>query len=273
MISNTSIPNNIYWIHKPLRTVTTYVYPYNPTINKPRNGHSTMSRSRTPISLNPILIIIKTISLFIQSIALAVRFTANLTAGRLLIHLIGGATLVLISISPTTATITFIILALLTILEFSVALIQAYLAYIYMTTHNDPSNTCLPHTLRASEYFETSFSISDGIYGSTLFTATGFPGLHIIIGSTFLTKLHFYFQFHELSKSQPTHSSYYLYELNLFMTNRFKIPYHKHLSKSYGISNCSYHNSNTTKLYRSNYINNCTWTYFISTILPSKYKL
>lgn len=80
----------------------------------------------TPISLIPILIIIETISLFIQPMALAVRLTANITAGHLLIHLIGGATLVLINISPPTATITFIILLLLTILEFAVALIQAY---------------------------------------------------------------------------------------------------------------------------------------------------
>lgn len=40
--------------------------------------------------------------------------------------------------------------------------------------------------LQASEYFETSFSISDGVYGSTFFVATGFHGLHVIIGSTFL---------------------------------------------------------------------------------------
>nr|YP_009414394.1 ATP synthase F0 subunit 6 [Peromyscus megalops]ASN66906.1 ATP synthase F0 subunit 6 [Peromyscus megalops] len=80
----------------------------------------------TPISLIPMLIIIETISLFIQPMALAVRLTANITAGHLLIHLIGGATLVLTSISPPAASITFIILALLTILEFAVALIQAY---------------------------------------------------------------------------------------------------------------------------------------------------
>lgn len=80
----------------------------------------------TPLPLIPILIIIETISLFIQPIALAVRLTANITAGHLLIHLIGGATLVLSSISPTTALITFIILTILTILEFAVALIQAY---------------------------------------------------------------------------------------------------------------------------------------------------
>nr|AJD22617.1 ATP synthase F0 subunit 6 [Vulpes lagopus] len=80
----------------------------------------------TPLPLIPMLVIIETISLFIQPMALAVRLTANITAGHLLIHLIGGATLVLINISATTALITFTILVLLTILEFAVALIQAY---------------------------------------------------------------------------------------------------------------------------------------------------
>nr|YP_009412782.1 ATP synthase F0 subunit 6 [Microcebus ravelobensis]YP_009412821.1 ATP synthase F0 subunit 6 [Microcebus bongolavensis]AIW63770.1 ATP synthase F0 subunit 6 [Microcebus ravelobensis]AIW63822.1 ATP synthase F0 subunit 6 [Microcebus bongolavensis] len=80
----------------------------------------------TPIPLIPMLIIIETISLFIQPMALAVRLTANITAGHLLIHLIGGATMVLTSISPTVSSITFTILILLTILEFAVALIQAY---------------------------------------------------------------------------------------------------------------------------------------------------
>nr|YP_007025783.1 ATP synthase F0 subunit 6 [Pteromys volans]AEX68557.1 ATP synthase F0 subunit 6 [Pteromys volans]QCF39424.1 ATP synthase F0 subunit 6 [Pteromys volans]QQL92577.1 ATP synthase F0 subunit 6 [Pteromys volans]URQ16268.1 ATP synthase F0 subunit 6 [Pteromys volans] len=80
----------------------------------------------TPVPLIPMLIIIETISLFIQPMALAVRLTANITAGHLLMHLIGGATLVLTSISPPTAMITFIILILLTVLEFAVALIQAY---------------------------------------------------------------------------------------------------------------------------------------------------
>nr|CAJ57123.1 ATPase subunit 6 [Pusa sibirica] len=80
----------------------------------------------TPLPLIPMLVIIETISLFIQPMALAVRLTANITAGHLLIHLIGGATLALMDISTTTALITFTILILLTILEFAVALIQAY---------------------------------------------------------------------------------------------------------------------------------------------------
>nr|UPL65291.1 cytochrome c oxidase subunit III [Appolonius crassus] len=52
--------------------------------------------------------------------------------------------------------------------------------------------------LQAYEYLEASFCISDSIYGSTFFMATGFHGLHVIIGTTFLmvclmraNKLHF----------------------------------------------------------------------------------
>nr|AMM04668.1 ATP synthase F0 subunit 6 [Arctocephalus forsteri] len=80
----------------------------------------------TPSPIIPMLVIIESISLLIQPMALAVRLTANITAGHLLIHLIGGATLALTNISMITALITFIILILLTILEFAVALIQAY---------------------------------------------------------------------------------------------------------------------------------------------------
>nr|YP_010586022.1 cytochrome c oxidase subunit III [Anisocentropus maculatus]UZZ43758.1 cytochrome c oxidase subunit III [Anisocentropus maculatus] len=40
--------------------------------------------------------------------------------------------------------------------------------------------------LQGYEYIEASFSISDSIFGSTFFIATGFHGLHVIIGTTFL---------------------------------------------------------------------------------------
>nr|ABW82628.1 cytochrome c oxidase subunit III [Pista cristata] len=40
--------------------------------------------------------------------------------------------------------------------------------------------------LQAGEYIEAPFSIADSMYGSTFFVATGFRGLHVLIGSTFL---------------------------------------------------------------------------------------
>jgi len=36
------------------------------------------------------------------------------------------------------------------------------------------------------EYYNSNFSFSDSCYGSTFFLATGFHGIHVIVGSIFL---------------------------------------------------------------------------------------
>lgn len=41
-------------------------------------------------------------------------------------------------------------------------------------------------TLQAFEYWEARFSIADSAFGSTFFVATGFHGLHVMVGTTFL---------------------------------------------------------------------------------------
>nr|YP_007626997.1 cytochrome c oxidase subunit III [Chauliops fallax]AFV25570.1 cytochrome c oxidase subunit III [Chauliops fallax] len=41
--------------------------------------------------------------------------------------------------------------------------------------------------LQAYEYMEASFCIKDSVYGSTFFMTTGFHGLHVMIGTMFLT--------------------------------------------------------------------------------------
>jgi len=50
--------------------------------------------------------------------------------------------------------------------------------------------------LQLGEYNETSFTIADSVYGSIFFVATGFHGLHVLIGTTFLficlARLYFY---------------------------------------------------------------------------------
>nr|UKE80292.1 cytochrome c oxidase subunit III [Phlogotettix monozoneus] len=40
--------------------------------------------------------------------------------------------------------------------------------------------------LQAVEYFEAPFTMADSVYGSTFFMATGFHGIHVIIGTLFI---------------------------------------------------------------------------------------
>nr|YP_009024923.1 ATP synthase F0 subunit 6 [Allenopithecus nigroviridis]AHN49930.1 ATP synthase F0 subunit 6 [Allenopithecus nigroviridis] len=93
----------------------------------------------TPMPLIPMLVVIETISLLIQPLALAVRLTANITAGHLLMHLVGSAVMVLSTINFPTTLLIFMLLTLLTILEIAVALIQAYVftLLISLYLHNN----------------------------------------------------------------------------------------------------------------------------------------
>nr|QNV12064.1 cytochrome c oxidase subunit III [Lithobius forficatus] len=56
--------------------------------------------------------------------------------------------------------------------------------------------------LQAFEYKEAAFSITDATFGSTFFMATGFHGLHVIIGTTFLAVC---FMRHNVSHFSSTH--------------------------------------------------------------------
>jgi len=54
--------------------------------------------------------------------------------------------------------------------------------------------------LQAYEYIESSFSISDGIYGSTFFMATGFHGFHVIIGTIIIIVMTIRLYYHHFTK-------------------------------------------------------------------------
>jgi len=50
------------------------------------------------------------------------------------------------------------------------------------------------------EYMEASFSISDGVYGATFFMLTGFHGLHVLVGASFITICYFRFLNHHFTR-------------------------------------------------------------------------
>lgn len=103
--------------------------------NQPTHALGHLLPEGTPTALIPVLIIIETISLFIRPLALGVRLTANLTAGHLLMQLIATAAYVLISVMPVVATLTAIVLFLLTLLEIAVAMIQAYVFVLLLSLY------------------------------------------------------------------------------------------------------------------------------------------
>nr|YP_010360197.1 ATP synthase F0 subunit 6 [Rasbora atridorsalis]UNQ32281.1 ATP synthase F0 subunit 6 [Rasbora atridorsalis] len=104
-------------------------------LNQPTSSLGHLLPEGTPTLLIPILVIIETISLFIRPLALAVRLTANLTAGHLLIQLISTAVFFLLSVMPTVALLTSILLIMLTLLEIAVAMIQAYVFILLLSMY------------------------------------------------------------------------------------------------------------------------------------------
>nr|UBD07308.1 ATP synthase F0 subunit 6 [Synapturanus sp. MHNL 19901] len=102
--------------------------------NQPSLSLAHLLPEGTPTPLIPPLIIIETISLLIRPLTLAVRLTANMTAGHLLIQLASLASLALIS-SPLTTPLMLTALLLLTTLEIAVAVIQAYVFVLLLSLY------------------------------------------------------------------------------------------------------------------------------------------
>jgi len=66
--------------------------------------------------------------------------------------------------------------------------------------------------LQGFEYLDASFRISDSAYGRVFFLATGFHGLHVVVGGVFLgvVSVSFYKErLRELSHSSLTFSVWY----------------------------------------------------------------
>nr|YP_009531282.1 ATP synthase F0 subunit 6 [Idiocerus laurifoliae]AXY64094.1 ATP synthase F0 subunit 6 [Idiocerus laurifoliae] len=95
-------------------------------LNKTNSMFIHLVPSGTPVILMPFMVLIETISNLIRPGSLAVRLTANMIAGHLLMSLLGTNTIM----SMTLISLTISIFMLLMLFEFAVAIIQSY---VFMT--------------------------------------------------------------------------------------------------------------------------------------------
>lgn len=96
------------------------------------NLFSHLTPQRTPILLIPFIVIIESIRLIIRPFTLAIRLTANITTGHLLLSLLGSLGH---KINLNILTLIILIQCLLFILEITVSLIQAYVFSILSTLY------------------------------------------------------------------------------------------------------------------------------------------
>nr|YP_010241730.1 ATP synthase F0 subunit 6 [Struthiolaria papulosa]QTI82418.1 ATP synthase F0 subunit 6 [Struthiolaria papulosa] len=91
-----------------------------------------------PAPLNPFLVIIETVSILVRPITLSVRLTANMSAGHIVLTLIGNYLTASFFLSSTFSMLMLIsIQVFYTIFEFGISMIQAYIFCLLITLYSD----------------------------------------------------------------------------------------------------------------------------------------
>nr|YP_010934972.1 ATP synthase F0 subunit 6 [Provanna clathrata]WKW52620.1 ATP synthase F0 subunit 6 [Provanna clathrata] len=91
-----------------------------------------------PAALNPFLVVIETVSIMVRPITLSVRLTANMSAGHIVLTLIGNYLTASFFMSSIFSMIFLILIQIFyTIFEFGIAVIQAYIFCLLITLYSD----------------------------------------------------------------------------------------------------------------------------------------
>nr|QFG38898.1 ATP synthase F0 subunit 6 [Colus islandicus] len=91
-----------------------------------------------PAPLNPFLVIIETVSIMVRPITLSVRLTANMSAGHIVLTLIGNYLTASFFLSSFFSMLFLLsIQVLYTIFEFGISMIQAYIFCLLITLYSD----------------------------------------------------------------------------------------------------------------------------------------
>nr|YP_009741225.1 ATP synthase F0 subunit 6 [Ceratostoma burnetti]QID48439.1 ATP synthase F0 subunit 6 [Ceratostoma burnetti] len=91
-----------------------------------------------PAPLNPFLVIIETVSILVRPITLSVRLTANMSAGHIVLTLIGNYLTASFFMSSIFSMLILLMIQILyTVFEFGISLIQAYIFCLLITLYSD----------------------------------------------------------------------------------------------------------------------------------------
>nr|ARI50075.1 ATP synthase F0 subunit 6 [Margarites vorticiferus] len=106
--------------------------------HNPSSAAASLLPGGAPSVLNPFLVLVETVSMCVRPITLSVRLVANMSAGHIVLGLLGTYLSSGIFIYPTLAVVTLIVLQLFYfIFEVGVALIQAYIFSLLVTLYSD----------------------------------------------------------------------------------------------------------------------------------------
>nr|YP_003204776.1 ATP synthase F0 subunit 6 [Cymbium olla]ACF04870.1 ATP synthase F0 subunit 6 [Cymbium olla] len=90
-----------------------------------------------PAPLNPFLVIIETVSILVRPITLSVRLMANMSAGHIVLSLIGNYLMSVFFLSVFSVIVLILIQVMYTLFEFGISLIQAYIFCLLITLYSD----------------------------------------------------------------------------------------------------------------------------------------
>nr|YP_009318314.1 ATP synthase F0 subunit 6 [Astralium haematragum]AOZ71795.1 ATP synthase subunit 6 [Astralium haematragum] len=107
-------------------------------VYNPSSTAASLLPGGAPAALNPFLVLVETVSLSVRPITLSIRLVANMSAGHIVLGLIGTYLSSGLFVYPTLAVVTLILIqSFYFMFEIGVALIQAYIFSLLVTLYSD----------------------------------------------------------------------------------------------------------------------------------------
>nr|YP_003934390.1 ATP synthase F0 subunit 6 [Eualetes tulipa]ADI79399.1 ATP synthase F0 subunit 6 [Eualetes tulipa] len=104
-------------------------------VHNPTSAVASLLPMGAPAPLNPFLVLIETVSISVRPITLSVRLAANMSAGHIILGLVGNYMMA----ASSTESMLFLVLVQVfySMLEFAICAIQAYIFCLLLTLYSD----------------------------------------------------------------------------------------------------------------------------------------